>query len=117
MADQRPTNINVLTVCSRNQWRSPTAEKLINALPGYRARSAGTETAARVQVSAKHIVWAEIILVMEHRHARRLREMFGEALTGKTIHCLDVPDDFEYMDPELVELLHQRLTEVLSTET
>ncbi len=106
-------NRNVLVVCSRNQWRSPTAEKLINALPGYQARSAGTEAAARVQVNAKHVAWAEIILVMEHRHARRLREMFGEALDGKTIHCLDVPDDFEYLDPELIALLRDRLAECL----
>lgn len=107
------TAINVLAVCSRNQWRSPTAEKLINRLPGFRGRSAGTEAAARVQVSASDIAWAGVILVMERRHARRLRETFGAALAGKVIHCLDVPDDFKYMDPELVELLQRRLEECL----
>ena len=108
-------NLKVLAVCSRNQWRSPTAERLINARPGYQARSAGTEATARVRVNARHIAWADVILVMEHRHARRLRELFGAALAGKAIHCLDVPDDYQFMDPELVELLQQRLTEVLAS--
>lgn len=106
-------NVQVLVVCSRNQWRSPTAEKLINGMPGFEARSAGTSAAARVRVNERHIAWAGIILVMEHHHARRLREMFGDALAGKPIHCLDVPDDYQFMDPELVALLQQRLTECL----
>lgn len=106
----------VLAVCSRNQWRSPTAEKLINMMAGFQARSAGTETAARVRVSERHLRWADVILVMEHRHARRLRERFEEALVGKRMHCLDVPDEFGYMDPELVELLRSRLVECLSAD-
>lgn len=108
--------MKVLAICSRNQWRSPTAEKLINAMPGYRARSAGTEAAARVRVNERHIAWADVIVVMEHRHGRRLREMFGDALAGKVIHCLDVPDDYRYMDPELVELLQLRLAAYLHPE-
>jgi len=107
MTGSPPTK--VLAICSRNQWRSPTAEKLINALPGFLARSAGTATAARVRVNAQHIAWADTIVVMEHHHARRLREMFGDALAGKPIHCLDVPDEFGYMDAELVALLNDRL--------
>ncbi len=110
------TLINVLAVCSRNRWRSPTAEKLINGMPGYRARSAGTGSAARVKVTEQLVAWAEVILVMEHRHARQLRERFGAQLTGKTLHCLDVPDEFEYMDPALVELLQCRLAECLRPE-
>lgn len=106
-------NVQVLVVCSRNQWRSPTAEKLINGMPGFEARSAGTGAAARVRVNKRHIAWAGIILVMQHHHARRLREIFGDALAGKPMHCLDVPDDYQFMDPELVALLQQRLAECL----
>lgn len=103
----------VLVLCSRNRWRSPTAEKLINALPGYRARSAGTAASARVRVNQKHVEWADVILVMEPHHAKRVREEFGPLLQDTPLHCLDVPDDHQFMDPELVQLLHERLPEFL----
>jgi predicted protein tyrosine phosphatase len=109
--------IKVLVLCSRNQWRSPTAEQLINEMPGYVARSAGTAAAARVRVNEKLIGWADLILVMEHRHGQRLREEFGDALFGKTMRCLDVQDEYTYMDPELVELLMRRLAEVLTRDS
>lgn len=66
--------IKVLAVCSRNQWRSPTAEKLINERPGFDARSAGTAPSSRIRINEKLVSWADIILVMERRHLRRLRE-------------------------------------------
>ncbi|MGH8106566.1 MAG: phosphotyrosine protein phosphatase, partial [Arenimonas sp.] len=58
-----PTNI--LFICSRNQWRSPTAEKIWHQRHGVSARSAGTSPNARRTVSAKDFQWADIIFVME----------------------------------------------------
>jgi predicted protein tyrosine phosphatase len=107
--------VNVLVICSRNQWRSPTAETLINARPGFKARSAGTSAAARVRVNERHLAWADVILVMEFHHATRLREQFGELLGEHEVHCLDVPDEYRYMDPDLIELLQHRLNEILGT--
>jgi predicted protein tyrosine phosphatase len=57
--------IKVLFICSRNKWRSLTAEKIFQTKPGFDVRSAGTENGARIKVSDGHIGWADIIFVME----------------------------------------------------
>ena len=98
---------HVLFICSRNQWRSPTAEQVYRKHPQLSVRSAGTSPSARRRVSLDDIVWASAILVMEEKHKSRLKAEFGRKLEGKTIHVLDIPDDYKYMDPELVEQLEQ----------
>lgn len=95
----------LLFVCSRNQWRSPTAEKLFHGVDGIQARSAGTETGARIKVTAGHIGWADIVFVMEKKHLRRLKDKFAGQLEGKPVICLNIPDNYVFMQPELVELL------------
>ncbi|UUZ51810.1 phosphotyrosine protein phosphatase [Massilia sp. B-10] len=98
---------NVLFICSRNQWRSPTAEQMFRRRPALSVRSAGTSSGARRKVTEGDIAWASVILVMEEKHKSRLKAEFGRLLEGRAIHVLDVPDDYKYMDPELVELLEQ----------
>ena len=104
----------LLFVCSRNLWRSPTAEKILHGFNGYQVKSAGTETNARIKVTAGHLGWADAIFVMEPKHARRLREKFREALAEKTVVCLHIPDDYKFMDPELIELLRSNLSSRLT---
>lgn len=94
-----------LFVCSRNRWRSPTAEQIFHGVNGIQARSAGTEGGARVKVTAGHLGWADIVFVMEPKHRRRLREKFAEELAGKRLVCLNIRDDYEWMQPELITLL------------
>jgi predicted protein tyrosine phosphatase len=103
----------LLFICSQNQWRSPTAEKIFEGLHGYAARSAGTENGARIKVSEGLIGWADLIFVMERRHAERLRARFPESLARKKLICLEIPDHLTYMHPDLVELLKDRLSEHL----
>lgn len=100
----------LLFICSRNRWRSPTAEQIFHGVDGIHARSAGTETGARVKVTAGHLGWADLIFVMEPKHARRLRDKFAEELAGKRLICLHIPDDFEFMQPELIALLESTVT-------
>jgi len=100
MADQEP--VNVLFVCSMNQWRSPTAEKIYADNPLVSARSAGTNEGARKAVRSSDLVWADLVLVMEQKHKQRLLATFPDELKFKTLHVLDIPDDYEYMDPELI---------------
>ena len=99
----------LLFVCSRNQWRSPTAEALFKNHPRYDARSAGTSESARIKVTACHLSWADSIFCMERKHADRLREQFPEELAGKQLVTLRIPDDFTFMDPALVEFLRTEL--------
>jgi predicted protein tyrosine phosphatase len=100
----------LLFVCSRNRWRSPTAEKLFDGVDGIKARSAGTEPGSRIRVTAGHLGWAEVILVMEKKHLRRLREKFADVLANKPVICLHIPDDYQFMQPELVALLQAVVT-------
>ncbi len=98
-------HIKLLFICSRNRWRSLTAEKVFRGVNGYDVRSAGTEEKARVKVTSGHIGWADLIFVMEKKHVRRLQERFRDILTHKKIVCLNIPDDYQFMDSELIELL------------
>jgi len=101
--------MHLLFLCSRNQWRSPTAEVIFKNRPGIEVKSAGTEPAARVRVNARHISWADVILVMEQKHKRRIMEMYREEIGERKIEVLDIPDDYQFMDPELVEDLTTKI--------
>ena len=102
-----PTRL--LFICSQNKWRSLTAERLFDGRPHYEARSAGTEPGARVRVTAGHLGWAEIIFVMERRHADRLRDKFAEAIGDKPVVVLHIPDKYPFGDSTLINLLQQKL--------
>ena len=100
----------ILFICSQNKWRSLTAEKMYQGVSTYEVRSAGTEKGARIRVTEGHLGWADCIFVMEKRHSDRLRGKFKEVLKGKKIICLNIPDNYEYMDSELIELLKAKLS-------
>ena len=97
--------LNTLFICSRNQWRSPTAERIFAQGYGLHTRSAGTSRHAKHTLSLKDIAWAEQIFVMESRHKQQIKEQFSKQLLHKQVFVLDIPDDYHYMDPELIELL------------
>ena len=99
----------LLFVCSRNQWRSPTAESLFQNHPTYEARSAGSENNARIKLTAGYIGWADIIFCMEKKHAARIVEKFTPELGDKPLIVLRIPDEFRFMDPALIELLRSEL--------
>lgn len=108
--------LNVLFVCSRNQWRSPTAEQVWRRHPLLNVRSGGTSPSARHTVSDTDIDWADVVIVMEQKHKSRLVAEFGDLLADKPVHVLDIPDEYKYMDPELVELLEQSVGSLLNIE-
>lgn len=58
-----------------------------------------------------HIGWADLIFVMEKKHKRRLQERFGDILTHKKIVCLNIPDDYQFMDSELINILRSSVSE------
>ncbi len=101
----------LLFVCTENRMRSPTAETMYEGFPGYEVKSAGTETSARTPVTQEHITWADMVFVMEEEHVEVLEEQFGEALNGKTVICLNIPDIYSYMEPALIEELKAALRE------
>jgi predicted protein tyrosine phosphatase len=106
--------MNVLFICSRNQWRSPTAEKIFQGYLNHHYRSAGTSESARIKISAKLMEWADLIFVMEKKHKQQLIARFGTAARDKDILVLDIPDDYGFMDEELIETLKESVAPYLS---
>lgn len=100
--------MNVLFVCSRNQWRSPTGEEVWRKVPGVEVRSAGTSRNARRRLTLVDIRWADLILVMEEKHKSRIRAEFRDEVRFKALYVLDIPDDYGFMDPELLEIIRQK---------
>jgi protein-tyrosine phosphatase len=105
--------MNLLFICSRNQWRSPTAEKIFQS-QNYSTKSAGTEESARIRVNEKLIHWADIIFVMEKKHKQKLQLKFRNMLDDKSIVVLDIPDEYNYMDEELISMLQLSVSSYLS---
>ena len=95
----------LLFLCSRHRLRSPTAAAVFAAWPHLEVDSAGLADDAETPLEADQVDWAELIVVMEPSHRRRLQARCGTRLRGKRVVCLDIPDDYDFMQPELVELL------------
>ena len=62
------------------------------------------------------IEWADIIYVMERTHRARIQQRFKAALKSKRIICLNIPDNYEFMDPALVKLLESRLPQFVPSK-
>ena len=101
---------NVLFVCSQNRLRSPTAEQVFSGRRDLEVASAGTNSDADTPLSSELVAWADVIVVMEKTHRRKVQKRFRAALNGKRIICLDIPDNYGFMEPVLVKLLQSRLS-------
>ena len=106
--------LNALFVCSKNKWRSPTAERVFQNDSRLAVRSCGLSKQAVRRITHKDVDWADVIFVMEAEHKSRLRQSFQDGISHTIVECLDIPDDYQFMDPELVELLTDRINECLS---
>jgi predicted protein tyrosine phosphatase len=111
MVDSYSTKI--LFICSRNRRRSLTAEEIFKARLGIQVRSAGTQPSARIVVTEGLLRWADLIFCMEKSHLNRLNERYAEVLQGKNIIVLHIPDDYEFMQPELIDELEAKVLPVL----
>ena len=100
---------HVLFVCSRNRLRSPTAEQVFADWAGIDVASAGTDNDAEHPLTPELVRWAQLIFVMEGKHRDKLRQHFRSALTTQRIVCLNIPDDYSFMQPELVALLKRKV--------
>ena len=98
----------VLFVCSQNKLRSPTAEQVFATWPGLEVDSAGTNHDAENPLTGELVEWADIIFVMERTHRNKLSKRFKRQLKARVI-CLNIPDDYDFMDPGLVVLLKARV--------
>lgn len=106
----------ILFICSRNRWRSPTAEQVFSERRGIECASAGVSPDAETPVTPELLEWAQMIFVMEKKHRARLTADFSADLKGKRVICLDIPDQYKFMDPALVKLLHRKVARFLPPE-
>ena len=100
--------INVLFICSKNKWRSPTGEAVFRKIDELSVRSAGTSRSARKRISISDIQWADIILVMEEKHKSRIKVDFRNEIRNKRLYVLDIPDEYQFMDPDLVDIIRPK---------
>ena len=103
-----------LFICSQNKLRSPTAEHVFSTWSGVETDSAGINLDATVLLSIEQIEWASIIFVMEKTHRNKLSQKFGSHIKSKRVVCLDIPDDYEYIQPELITLLEIKVGRLLN---
>jgi predicted protein tyrosine phosphatase len=98
-----------LFVCSQYRLRSPTAEHIFADVPGIVTASAGTNNDAENPLTDELVAWADFIFVMERQHRNKLQKKHRQALKDKRLVVLDIPDEYEFMDPELVRLLRAKM--------
>ena len=99
----------VLFVCSQNRLRSPTAEQVFSQNAQFECASAGTNNDADNPLTSELVQWADVIFVMERAHRNKLGSKFKTVLGGKRVICLDIPDDYSFMEPKLVRLLKTKV--------
>ena len=104
---------NVLFVCSQNRLRSPTAEQVFASHPALNVASAGTNHDAENPLTSELVRWADIIFVMEKFHRNKLTKRFKGDLKDARIICLEIPDEYEFMDEGLVRLLKAKVSRFL----
>ena len=101
---------NILFLCGKNRKRSPTAEHIFAGRADLEVRSAGLDNDADYQCAVEDIEWANIIFVMESSQKAKVTQKFKPHLKKARIICLNIRDDYEYMEQGLVELLNKRIT-------
>ncbi len=104
---------NLLFICSENRLRSPTAEAIFSAYKDVQAIGAGTNKDAETPVSGDLIEWADIILVMEKIHKNKVAKKYKKLLKDKRLISLDIPDNYDCMQPELIQILKTKVARVV----
>ena len=99
----------VLTVCSANMLRSPTIAHVLSAEPyNFNTRSAGPEPYALIPVTEDLLMWADEVVCADTEHVMWVRNKMMEWMIDKPIIDLQIPDNYEYRNPKLIEMIKER---------
>jgi predicted protein tyrosine phosphatase len=107
--NERP---NMLVICGKNKRRSRTAEHIFKNDNRFNIRSAGLSPKSDRKLSDKDLGWADLVLVMETDHRSKIKELYRHLQLPEII-VLNIPDEYEYMDEELVGILDDKINEIL----
>jgi predicted protein tyrosine phosphatase len=108
--------VKILFVCTANRLRSPTAEAVFSQQAGLEVRSAGIDARAARPLTAELVAWADRIFVMEPHHRNFIRRRYRTAVGSRPLTVLGIPDEYEFMQEELVALLRERVLPLLSRQ-
>ena len=100
--------MNVLFICNQNQNRSKTAEEIFKNR--FNTKSAGLYNAK--PVTEKQISWADVVIVMEESQRNEIAKRFPKQYLLKRIISIDIPDAYHYNQPELIEILDNKMMEI-----
>lgn len=103
---------NILVVCGRNKRRSRTAEYLYKNDRRFSIRSVGLSPKSERQIKPADIDWADLILVMEQGQSSRISSTYRH-MELPEIEVLHIADEYDYRQPELVDLLTDRVESIL----
>lgn len=105
---------NILVVCGRNKRRSRTAEYLYKNDARLHIRSVGLSPKSERQIKQKDVDWADLICVMEDDQGRRIGQLYRQTELPP-IEVLQIPDDHDYLDPELIEMIKDAMEAAIDT--
>ena len=103
---------NILVVCGRNKKRSRTAEHIFKNDNRFKIRSAGLSPKSDRKISENDLNWADLVFVMETGQRAKIWRLYRHLELPK-IEILNIADDFEFMNEELVEMLTDRINNIL----
>ena len=104
--------LKILFVCTVNRMRSATAQVIYQSDDRFEVKSAGTDKSASTVLTSDLLNWADSIIVMEKHHRAFIRKDFPGVYEKKKIVCLYIPDDYDYMQQELISLLKEKFESV-----
>lgn len=110
----------VLVVCSAGLLRSPTAAWILSNEPfNFNTRAVGaSHEYALIPMDEAHVYWADEILVMNKEQELLAKQLLNnvdpDSITP--IHTLNVPDNYGFRDPVLVDILRKMFMKMYKGE-
>ena len=110
--DKSTRETNILFVCAQGRLRSATAMHLMNRIYGYNTRCCGIDETALIPLNPMRRIWADMIYVMEEYMLQYVQDGLDNHGIYTVPKCLGIPDEYEYMDEELCQLIQKRFFSV-----
>ncbi len=105
----------ILVVCGQNKRRSRTAEHIFKNDSRFDIRSVGLSPKSERQIRDLDIDWSDLIMVMEDDQGDRINKHYMH-LDLPFVEVLHIPDEFGYLDKELMILLEDKINSILDIE-
>ena len=96
--------MKLLFICNQNENRSKTAEEIFKYK--FETKSAGLYN--RNPVTERQLSWADKIIVMEDSQRSEIARRFPKQYIQKQIISLEIPDIYNYKNPELIKILKSK---------